>query len=245
MIITELAKSILSIQDKPWREEFVSVVQEYVEDGLHFLDYHKKPFSFLYDLHRLIMEEGALSNSSWSAPRKLALKMVKMAGIEPLDIVIDPCAGIGTLLKVAKQAGARVMGYENQFHIYHATKYACPELHVVCGDFMTMPARDGDYVRADIVLLFPPQDLTYKFLRRIHALYQPCRVVAVLPKGFFGRHTGPSNRSFLQMFDIEKIVQIPRELSHWTSKKMAIYNMMVHEGFVEEEEEKPKKREIK
>lgn len=235
MEINELARLILGIQDKPWREKFVSAVEEYVQGGLAFLDYHKGVFSFIYDLHKEIIEEGGLGNSSRSAPKKLAAKMVRMAKVEPGDTVIDPCAGVGTLLKIAQKAGAKVMGYENQFHIYHATKYACPDLHIINGDFMTTPYGDGAYVIPDIVLLFPPIDNAQKFLRRICEVYTESRIVAVLPRGFFGKQTKPSDKTFLERLSVQKIVQVPREmLSHITTKKMAIYNLLVRHRFVGE-----------
>lgn len=65
--------------------------------------------------------------------------------------VLDPCAGTGSILSVARECGAEVRGYE--LDEMRAAMAAEAGLHVVCGDGLVLSAAEPANV---VVLCNPP-----------------------------------------------------------------------------------------
>jgi predicted RNA methylase len=240
MNLTSLAEYILGEWDGPWQEQFTKYVEMYADNGcLDNLRYTKKPFQFAYELYKEIVLMRANPQAYYSTPLKVAIKMVKMAEIEEGDIVVDPCAGLGALLKVAQAKGARTFGYETALYLWRASKAIGDAFHIMCFDFLNWPPADRNNLQPNVVLLNPPlgsaqgkTDVTVAFLKRIYNLYgrvsgRELRIIAVLPYGFFGKKAKKRQYSKLgELFDVNQICKIPPVLlSDFVKWKMAIYRL--------------------
>lgn len=239
MKLHSLASRILFKHD--WRNAYVKTVEDYALAGSveGLTDYDKSPFNFAYDLHREIVLQREGVQSNYATPIKVAARMAKLAEINAGDTVLDPCAGIGALLKCASALGANTIGYENQYWLWSASKFI-GNFHIIYGDFNVDPPSWRSNIQPDVILLNPPvgefsrADTSYKMLMRISVLYKKPRVVALLPYGYFGKKSKRRTLDRLDgRYDVNKIVKVPSKLLRpFVERKMALYHLTLT-GFEE------------
>jgi len=87
----------------------------------------------------------------------VAAAMVRLAGISPGDVVLDPCCGAGTLLIEASGTGARLLGADADPVALRAASAnaAGRAVHWIRSDAGALPLRTGS---VDRILVNPPWD---------------------------------------------------------------------------------------
>lgn len=225
-----------------WELWYEATVSGYVETGTHpRLKWKGSAFKLAILLWRkCLLARGKLPpRSAYFTPKDLAIQMVELAQIEEDEIVLDPCAGIGVLLAVAKAYGGRPMGYEINGQLVKVSKELDEKLHIMQCDFLSHPKDEEIQFRnlrikrpvlqPDVILMNPPigkqqkcNDITVKFLKRCIRLYDRARVAVILKCGFFKKKSRRRDiNTILREYDIEEMVALPPGiLKPWLTKPM-------------------------
>jgi len=228
-----------------WRERYARSIFGFSKLGhLTELEYEDTPFALAIELWDHLINIKGAPKSAWFTPKKVAIKMVELAEIEEGETVMDPCAGIGVLLKVAQAAGGKTIGYEIDKWLVEVSKELDPKLHIMCRDFLEYPRYEHvEYknfsltrptFQPNVVLLNPPTgkqqgvaDIAMTMLLRVAKLYEKARAVVVLPKGFFSKKAKRRNtRAITNLFDIDEVVALHKNaLRPWFKQKPVLYRL--------------------
>jgi len=233
MDLKECAAQLTVEGNESWQESYVEIIKTYAEEGrVNGLEYDGSAFKLAYVLYQEILNYVSPYRSAYFTPLSVAKQMIKAANVQEGEIVLDPCAGIGALLALARAAGGRPCGYEIQNHFIIASTYI-GKMYISPTDFVNYPLKETNYVQPDVILLNPPsgsqqgyKDITGKFLERIIELYKKARVVALLPLGYFSRKAGKASQQVMTRgYDITSVVNLrnPYALKPYVKSKMAIY----------------------
>lgn len=209
-----------------WLRGFEEIVQEYTENNCYGGVKGLTPLRFAYDLYNMILEYTPVIRGGYLCPPRIAMKMVRMADLQPDEKVVDPCAGIGCLLKAAEGKCSHLFGYELQAPLAYTAK-TLGFKSVMHKDFLKYPREEWTNIDADVVLFYPPDTAAReKMFARIERLYRKARVIALLPVGYFGKmHGKRSMTKAVRRFDIDEIVRVPPKLFPHNKKHMAIYKL--------------------
>lgn len=106
--------------------------------------------------------ERDLAHDQWWTPPELAAEMVRLAGVQPGDHVLEPSAGAGAIVEALLRAGATVEAHEldprwamylricGRHHVSHDPRWTSGQVDVVEGNYLEAPAAEppGDWQRA-------------------------------------------------------------------------------------------------
>jgi predicted RNA methylase len=221
-----------------WKLVFKNAVRQYIlahEDGLGMHGFKGTPFDFAIKLHKEFEKTGVVSQSDVTTPQYIAKQMLRVGGVEKGALVLDPCAGFGSLLHAAASMGAKVLGYETDPH-YCLLASLLGDYHIRRENFLKYPRAGWRPMAPDVILLNPPvgsrkgDDATSVILCRIHELYKTAdstQIVAILPSGYFTRKAKKRKGSrVVRLFNVEDIIYMKRwQKATLRSREVAIYHL--------------------
>ena len=114
-------------------------------------------------------------------PRDVADRMVDYAGVQEAMEVLDPSAGLGALLRPAKERGARTIGIEKEWKLVEELRRHPYGHAVIGGDFMAMKPP---FRKSDVILMNPPfsKRRAQLHVRHAEAFCRPGgTIVAIVP----------------------------------------------------------------
>jgi predicted RNA methylase len=192
------------------------------------------PFKFALSVQKAFEKAGYVGPSDVATPQSIARRMSKVGGVEEGTLVLDPCAGLGSLLHAARVAGAKVFGFEQNPHLCFVASLI-GDFHVRRENFLRYPPAERNNLSPDVVLLNPPvgsragDDATGMILRRIHRLYHlnDPQIVVILPLQYFSRKAMKRvGAGVNRLFNVEDIHEMKRwHTATLRKREVAIYHL--------------------
>lgn len=121
---------------------------------------------------RSVYEDGTYRDAKkedafFETPEDLAHQLVKMANIHAGDLVLEPSAGHGNIVRAVEKAGARVEAIEINPE-FEPKLWEAGAKKVLIADFLALPPR---YLRYDAVVMNPPFSIGKKQTDTLHVMH--------------------------------------------------------------------------
>ena len=128
-----------------------------IPDGLAW---YKDELSVAHALYNAYLHKERFKAGRYATPPEVAVQLVIALGLRLGMRVLDPCAGIGSLLWQARLTGAEVYGYETGYRAWSVAKRM--GLNVTNGDYF-VDSEMNHVLRPHAVLLVPPFSRNKKY----------------------------------------------------------------------------------
>lgn len=124
------------------------------------LAWYGDELSIAHALYNAYLRKQKSKDGRYITPPEVAVQLVISLGLRPGMRVLDPCAGIGSLLWQARLTGAEVCGYEIDYRAWCVARQM--GLNITNGNYF-VDSNLNRVLKPDAVLLVPPFTRIHKY----------------------------------------------------------------------------------
>lgn len=168
-------------------QTIAETVKEYAETGSCPMLFDGTPMDLAHELYTLWCKRSTVVFGGFMTPPWAAKWLARLLDLHAYDVVLDPCAGIGSLVYAAIDNGAQSAGFEIQPGVVEIARAL--GLNVQCIDFLNQ-VNLPEVLEITAVMINPPfgnmlghADIAVPFLEKVLAYHVP--VAAILPYGWW------------------------------------------------------------